>query len=848
MNPTAKGDGSPLLEREHELDVVGAALDRLAEGQGSALLIEGPAGIGKTRLLAAATELSWPRTDRVLAGRAGTLERGMPFAVARQLLEPTIEEADEEETSLLLSGSAALALTAFGRSDPSAPKPSAEIDQFAPIHGLYWLLANLGDSGPVVVVVDDAHWADTQSLRWLDFVARRVADTPALILIGARTGEPDEPDELEPLRLDATEILRPAPLSAAAIDELIGAGLGSSPSVEFSDACSKVTGGNPFLLTEVLRTFGTGMRDPGADAANALASLGTEPVARSVHSRLQPFGPEASSLARAIAVLGGAPQLRHAAEMAGIGESRAGDLCDQLRDAEILAPGHPIDFVHPLVRTAVYLEMPEEDRFDAHRRAAELMSSTGSGPRDVAPHLMACAPNGDRWVADQLRDAAGEAMGQGAPDAARRYLERALRELAGSETELTYDLGMALWGSSSLEAPAAFLSVAERSDDPGLELRALVGAAWTYFECGNLEATVECLRQAAETTPAEGVDDRLRAEAGIFCVGTIDHGRRPEDSARIAAVATDAGSTTLGELMAGHALAFDHFLECHPVDEVVALASRPVADAWIGYGPVPGFAARVVTWSGRWESARKLMEDGFENLQSTGLVHSASYREGFFAEIDRHAGRLADSEAAARTAFDIVRDLAPASMGALMAINNLLSVLVARGDLDEADEWAGNLEMSVPFSSLPLLPALLEIRGTLRLARGELEAGTGDLLAHGEDLEEMRFFNPAASPWRQEVAPALATLGRTGEAREIVAEGERRARRFGAGHVIGAMLRARSSVEGKARAFRTLRESVSTLEASGPPHELARSCLELGATLRRDGQRSESRGAPPEGA
>ena len=120
-------------------------------------------------------------------------------------------------------------------------------------------------------------------------------------------------------------------------------------------------------------------------------------------------------MAHAIAVLGGAPQLRHAASMAGISEDRARELCDGLRGAEVLAPGHPIDFVHPLVRTAVYGELSEERRSDAHRRAAELISSTGGDAREVAPHLMACAPNGDQWVAGQLRDAAREAMAAGAP-------------------------------------------------------------------------------------------------------------------------------------------------------------------------------------------------------------------------------------------------------------------------------------------------------------------------------------------------------------------------------------------------------------------------------------------------
>ena len=309
-------DDAPLLERERELDAVRDALERLADGQGSLLLIEGPAGIGKTRLLAAATELGQRQAALVLEARAGQLEREMPFAVARQLLEPPVERADEAERSRLLSGSAALARIAFGLEDSA--QPSGEVDRFAPIHGLYWLLANLCDPQPVQVVIDDAQWADTQSLRWMDFLARRVADTPALIIVAARTGEADEPAELDPIRLEATGVLRPAPLSGAGVEALIAAEFGDWPTDEFSAACSQATGGNPFLLTEVVRDLRTRSAGPDAEAAAELASLGTEPVARSVRSRLAPFGAEAASLARAIAVLGGAPQLRHAASLAEV--------------------------------------------------------------------------------------------------------------------------------------------------------------------------------------------------------------------------------------------------------------------------------------------------------------------------------------------------------------------------------------------------------------------------------------------------------------------------------------------------------------------------------------------------
>ena len=362
-------------------------------------------------------------------------------------------------------------------------------------------------------------------------------------------------------------------------------------------------------------------------------------------------------MARAIAVLGGAPQLRHAASMAGVSEDRARELCDRLRDAEILAPGHPIDFVHPLVRTAVYGELSEEGRSDAHRRAAELISSTGGDAREVAPHLMACAPNGDQWVAGQLRDAAREAMAAGAPDAARRYLERALEEPARDEVELTYELGRALWQASVIDAPELLVSVAERSADP--ELRA-AGARGRRLDLLRLLETssgpftiwVGVAASAPPTAPMRGCAPR----PPLFCVSTLHLGRRPEASAHIDAVVANTASTTPGELMVRQALSFDRFLRCDPVDEVVALAACFPPAPWTGreaaglegqrfavvIGPVVSIACKILAWSGRWDVAREAAARGWEGGRSSGLVHVASYREAALAEIDcagRQAGR-----------------------------------------------------------------------------------------------------------------------------------------------------------------------------------------------------------------
>lgn len=161
--------------------------------------------------------------------------------------------------------------------------------------------------------------------------------------------------------------------------------------------------------------------------------------------------------------------------------------------------------------------------------------------------------------------------------------------------------------------------------------------------------------------------------------------------------------------------------------------------------------------------------------------------------------------------------------------------------MDEASRVAEELPLKAKFSDMPVNPFPLELGALLNLAQGNLEEAVDDLLVLGADLEDFGFLNPAAIPWRQEVVPALATLDRTGEAEAIVASAEELARAFGAPHVIGTVLRARGLIEPRERQIETLRSSVELLEEYGPPHELARSVFELGAALRRNRQRSESR-------
>ncbi|MEX2458065.1 MAG: hypothetical protein WD770_03675, partial [Actinomycetota bacterium] len=560
--------------------------------------------------------------------------------------------------------------------------------------------------------------------------------------------------------------------------------------------------------------------------------------------RLGRFGVEAIAGARALAVLGGAPQLRHAAMLAGLEEARARTLCDRLRDAEILGPGLPIDFVHPLVRSAIYGEQSEGERSATHRQAAEVLQGTGAPVRDLAPHLLACAPNGDQWVVARLREAAREAAAVGAYDGAGSYLRRALEEPPEQDVPVRYELGTALMETDPSSALDVLAEVAKRASDEDLRMRALRHLALTHLLVGNVEGAATSTAEALQNVPEADREQTLALEAQLYCFGTLGRGREAATSERIRSVATGLAGKSPGERFARQALAMDGCLAGEPVDQVVELAAAFPPLPWEVAGlrvPVPTIAAKVLAYCGRPDLARQAMGDRVEQARRSGQTVGVCVALVILSEVDRLGGRLMDAEVAARTASEIAGALEAFPTFGWSARMNLVATLIARGDVDGAAELTTGFDLSLGPRVVKLNPWPLEMRAHLRLASGDLSDAAEDLLALGAELEALGFLNPAISPWRQEVAPALASLGRTAEAEKVIAIAEQRARAFGASSLIGTVLRSRALLEPRPKQIDTLEESVAALEAGGPPHELARSLVEMGAALRRHGRRGESR-------
>src|SRR5262249_8003809 len=179
---------SLLLERDRDLDAIESALVAAAAGRGGLLLVDGPIGIGKTTLLHAAADVARVRGASVFTARAAALERDFSYGVVRQLYAPLGLEHGDAAAAHVLRGAATLALRAF-RDEGSSNGIARPDVSFATLHGLYWLTADLAGASPLLLVVDDCHWVDAPSLRFLAHLARRLDGLPVLLLVARRTGE-----------------------------------------------------------------------------------------------------------------------------------------------------------------------------------------------------------------------------------------------------------------------------------------------------------------------------------------------------------------------------------------------------------------------------------------------------------------------------------------------------------------------------------------------------------------------------------------------------------------------------------------------------------------------------------
>lgn len=829
------------IEREAELERLALAVEGAAAEEGAFVVVRGSAGIGKSLLLETARERARERGLQTLRARGGELERDFAYGVVRQLLERATMQLGEAERAEVLGDAAALAAPVLSL-QRSGEAPTGGDAAFAVTHGLYWLVSNLAARRPLVLEVDDAHWADAPSLRFLVYLAARLEGLPVLLMLALRPDEPGTDRELL-AQLDThpdADVVRPGPLSDQAVTTVIGERLDAEPTPEFAAACGASTGGNPFLLHELLLALSADGVDP-TRGPERVQELGPETVARSLLLRLARLPPESGALARAVAVLGARADLRHAAELAGIGPDAAGRAADALASVEILEPGRPLRFAHPVVREAIYADLPSTERMSMHARAARVLAGAERPPAEVAPHLLLTEPAGDPETVQTLRDAAAGALDQGAPDLGARLLGRALAEppVETARAAVLGELGTAEWlvGGDPAAAVAHLAESVELSEDGERRGERALVCARAIFSTGDVMTGYAALER--ELTRREGATDELtlRLEAELASIGLLHPPTAAKASARLERF-TGIEGTTVTELMQIGNLAFWKWLT-GTAGEAAALAERAARDgrlyAAAGADSLAVYQVGwVLTYADRHELALETLDAALADARARGSVFGFTVSSGMRAFLFWRRGDVAATEAEARNAA-VMPEIPPFSRPTVFYC--LAFALIARGELDEA-EWA--VEQSGAGPHLPefvhMNPALYA-RALLRLAQDRPEEALADLDALGERDERLGVRNPGV-PWRVAATEANLRMGNVEEAVRLADLHAEQAANWGTNTALGVALLGRGLAAGGDAGL--LARAAETLAASPSRLDHARALVELGAALRRDGLRSEA--------
>jgi DNA-binding CsgD family transcriptional regulator len=848
-----------LLERDRELARIGQCLKRAQEGHGGAIVVEGPAGIGKTVLLAAARDLAEGDGFRWLRARGAELELEFPFGVVRQLLEPMLAAASEQERASLLRGPPGVAarllalpglLDDLGTAVPVAPDPS-----FAVLHGLYWLCANLAAERPTALVVDDAHWADGASLRFLAFLLPRLEELRAVVLLGARPAETEQSDALlAALTMDTTtDVVALRPLTIEAVSRLISTGLSTEPDAVFAAACREATGGTPFLVRTLVEALSEERIAPVRAAAARVPEFATTTLSRWAMLRLGRLGPDAARLARAMAILERA-ELPQAARLAGLGSPEAAGAAELLVRAGVLEEA-PLSFVHPLLRAAVYREIAATERTEAHGRAARLLAEGHASPALVAEHLLAAPPTGDGWAVEQLRTAAKDAASRGAPESASAYLYRALEEpaSAGAEGGVLLELGLAEFTAGKPDWRHHLEGAVEAADEhPTRVAAALLFAQALRFDDRVAEAVEVCDRVAARLDGRE-TEARWQLEATAISCGLLDAATAPLVADRARALLVEATKHTVPPYALAVAARLAAVLNDRAdqvsdlVRQAIAASSRerpkedqlPWLTSWSVNVPGLPTVAAALLHAGFFDEAQALLDIALADARAAanGLVLPALLAQRAWLGLRRSDLTAAEADARALLEASVLR---ASPLFRVMATGILVGALVERGALDEAERELETVAAHL-HGTLQTDAILRHARGRLRVAQGRLDEALGDLESAGEIATGTLAVSPSFLPWRSDAALAHLMLGQLDAARRLSEEEVELARAFGAPQALGVALRAAGLVAGGLRGEELLREAIEVLGGPDSRLEQARALADLGALMRRSNRRVDAR-------
>lgn len=842
-------ESSPLLERQHELDRISAELGAAAAGMGNVLLVEGPSGIGKSRLLAEAAAAGRDRGFRVLHAAGGEFEREYPLGVILDLFETMVATAGDTERARLLSGPASAASAVFEVAGAGGGS-LAPNQRFALIHGLYWLLINLTAESPVAVIVDDVQWVDDFSMHCLAYLAGRLTEVPVALVAAVRRGDPMTSGHLIGRLYDAAQlnVLRPSALSAKAVAALVehdrAAEVVTPADVESIVAS---TGGNPFLVRQ-LTAAAADHPDGWRMMVESPSSYTSSAVSHNVMVRLHRVGSAAVSLARAASVVGDGESLKTVAQLAQVevGESHA--TLEALRRVQIIRSCDPVAFFHPIVRAAIYAEIPAIEGLALHKRAAVILHETGAPSDVVARHLVLAPPSSEQWVRRALQDGGRLAARRGSPEAAIRYLRRALDLTPPTESaaSLCVDLALSEAAAGEPTSVARFVDVLGLIDDPAQRSEPLYALGQTLYRRGRHREAAQSFREGADMFALSDLDQALWFESAYASCAHYLPALRPEAMLHLESVAknfldrpvaSDAERAVLGILALYRAAST-------PSKPGIDLAERALGGGSLMSRRILGsveanLAITSLIWSGKPEAALEPLELVLDDARERGdtLAHTEA---SFIRALARYRlGRLDDASADAQTAVEGVRQGWGATLPGPHGV--LVDCLLERGEVEQAQHVVAEAAASLrEGDSRPSSAWLYWSRGRVQMCTGGAREALADMLRAGQILGASGIRSPGVFAWRSQAALAAVAVGQKELGQELIAMELELAYAFSLPECSAAALRVQATTEDHDRAVATLQRAAVSI-ASRPSLTLCGVLVDLGARRRRAGRPVEAR-------
>jgi DNA-binding CsgD family transcriptional regulator len=731
-----------VYEREAAVEAVRQLLDAAFTGRGGTLFLVAPAGLGKTSVLELAVAQAQDRFD-IRTGGGDAVEATLPYGLIGQVL---------------------------GGEDTSAPPDEA--GDLSAAHRFYAALRRIQQAAadrPLLLALDDLHWADPDSLALLYLLCRRAPMLPLAVVATARPWPDRALHAAEQLTARGlARIQRLAPLTERAARQLLRDRFGDLG--DTADGMVAACDGNPLLLELALPP------PHAAESASADGSAGTEETRRLLLARFSATNSAAQRYLRAASVLGTRFRSSAAALIADMQAGEAADIIETLFRADLFRGDDPgwARFRHDLIRQAIYDDIAPPARAYLHERAMRTMLIADAPIGEAAEHAIAAGLVGDAQAIEALTSAGRAALRAGAVQAARRYLDAATG-LAGDNAPVTLriDLAKALLASGSVDAAAALL---ERTlNMPGLSVSARMSAQLLYgqaaFHRGAVQLAADLFDAAAATPTSTGQDLALNALLDHTLHRWARLGPRAAlpVAARARALAADA--SPYHHACAEAAWALCAWLSGDPAGltaaQEAARGQAPVASAagtahW-GLDPaaVPG---DIAVWAERFPLAERLLASAMraaeERAEPFLLFHAALSSSDMFCRL----GQLGEALEMADRACDLA-ELLPVGLPLARAAKGL--ALLEAGRLSEAATYADPATGPEWYLATGYQ---LRLRATLAHRQGRIDAACSAFDALGQRISDWGIADPSHIPYAADAIAAYLAADRPGDASRVVGQ------------------------------------------------------------------------------